>query len=89
MPETGTSGSMSGVWKRSMVRLVRLRQPKGSETDRLNLNHRATPRLYRFFETRKASFMVQSRCQRGFETNPEAFDERTYHNRVFTLPRNF
>jgi hypothetical protein len=29
-----------------MVRLVRHRQTKGSETDRPNLNHRATPRLH-------------------------------------------
>ena len=40
------SGSMSGVWKRSMVRLVRHRQTKGSEPDRPNLNHRVTPRLH-------------------------------------------
>jgi len=31
-----------------MARLLRHRQTKGSETDRPNLNHRATPRLYRF-----------------------------------------
>ena len=41
-----TSGSMSGMWKRSMVRLVRHRQTKGPATDRLHLNHRATSRLY-------------------------------------------
>jgi hypothetical protein len=38
---------MSGEWKRSMARLLRHRQPKGPETDRPNLNHRVTPRLYR------------------------------------------
>ncbi len=41
------SGSMSGVWKRSMMELVRHRQTKGSETDRPHLNHRVTPRLYK------------------------------------------
>src|ERR1019366_7767434 len=45
--EIRTHGSTSGVWKRGMVRLLRHRQTKGPETDRLNLNHRATPRLYR------------------------------------------
>jgi hypothetical protein len=30
-----------------MVRLVRHRQTKGSATDRLRLNHRATPRLHK------------------------------------------
>jgi len=46
MPEMSTSGSMSGVWKRGMVRIVRHRQPKGSAPARLNLHHRVTPRLY-------------------------------------------
>ena len=44
--EIRTHGSMSGRWKRSMVRILRHRQPKGSETDRPHLNHRATSRLY-------------------------------------------
>ena len=39
-------GSMSGEWKRSKVRLLRHRQPKGPATDRPSLNHRVTPRLY-------------------------------------------
>jgi hypothetical protein len=39
-----------------MVRLVRHRQTKGPETDRLYLNHRATSRLYPFFwHTAKAA----------------------------------
>ena len=46
MRENRPSGSMSGVWKRSTVGLVRHRQTKGPATDRPNLNHRATPRLY-------------------------------------------
>ena len=41
-----TGGSMSGMWKRSMDKLLRHRQPKGPETDRLLLNYRATSRLY-------------------------------------------
>jgi hypothetical protein len=31
------SGLMSGMWKRSMAKLVRHRQPKGPETDRPSL----------------------------------------------------
>src|SRR6266436_1576036 len=46
MPETGLSGSTSGMWKRSRAELVRHRQTKGSATDRPHLNHRATPRLH-------------------------------------------
>ena len=46
MREIRLSGSMSGMWKRSMVRLVRHRPTKGPATDRQNLNHRATSRLY-------------------------------------------
>ena len=46
MREKRPSGSMSGEWKRGMVRLLRHRQTKEPETDRPNLHHRATPRLY-------------------------------------------
>src|SRR5215469_3990871 len=51
MPEIGTSGSMSGMWKRSMVRIVRHRQTKGPATDRPNLTHRATSRLHHLDST--------------------------------------
>ena len=46
-PDIRLSGSMSGEWKRGTARLVRHRQTKEPETDRLYLNNRVTPRLYR------------------------------------------
>ena len=45
MREICMSGSMSGMWKRSTVRIMRHRQTKGPGTDR-DLTHRATSRLY-------------------------------------------
>jgi hypothetical protein len=42
------SGSMSGMWKRGMVRIMRHRQTKEPETDRPYLNNRVTSRLYAF-----------------------------------------
>ena len=49
--------AMSGTWKRSRDELLRHRQTKGPETDRLNLNHRATSRLYRIAES--GEFVVE------------------------------
>src|ERR1035438_1664489 len=48
MREIRMSGSTSGMWKRSMVRIMRHRQTKEPETDRPDLTHRATSRLYPF-----------------------------------------
>ena len=46
MRENCLSGSTSGMWKRSMVRIMRHRPTKGPETARPDLTHRATSRLY-------------------------------------------
>ena len=46
MRKNCSSGSTSGMWKRSTVRIMRHRQTKEPETDRPDLTHRATSRLY-------------------------------------------
>jgi hypothetical protein len=46
VPVTGTSGLMGGMWKWILLGLGRHPQTKGRATARLNLNHRATSRLY-------------------------------------------
>jgi len=46
-----------------MAELVRHRQTKGPETDRLHLNHRATPRLYQLC----GCFFRQSRARSAFQ----------------------
>src|SRR4029077_8157358 len=58
MREMSTFGLMSGMWKRSMVGLVRHPQTKGRVTDRPDLNHRATSRLYETptYPTRRSQF---------------------------------
>src|SRR5215831_1676148 len=88
MPEIGTSGSMSGMWKRSMVRIVRHRQTKGPATDRPNLTHRATSRLHHLDSTSHPSrvsiqhawfvalsdifLLVPSLANRAYIPTPEA-----------------
>ena len=47
MRENRPSGSMSGTWNGGMIELVRHRQTKEPETDRPDLNHHTTFRLYR------------------------------------------
>src|ERR1035441_3022796 len=46
------SGSMSGMWKRGTVWIMRHRQTKGPDTDRPDLNNRATSRLYLLYASK-------------------------------------
>lgn len=55
MREMRLSGSISGVWKRGTVRLLRHRQTKESVTARPHLNYRATPRLHHYRLTVRAA----------------------------------
>ena len=43
-----------------MVKLLRHRQTKGPATDRLNLNHRATSRLYKPMQTDSVCMPLQT-----------------------------
>jgi hypothetical protein len=53
-------GSTGGVWKRGKAGIMRHRQTKGPGTDRLDLNHRATSRLYRRNLTQTGE--IEMRC---------------------------
>jgi len=76
MRENRPSGSMSGMWKQSMVEFVRHRLTKVPATDRLPLNRCATSRLHvnevvplssRLFEkNRIANKATCRRCSVGF-----------------------
>jgi hypothetical protein len=59
MRQIRTSGSMSGCGNRSMAELVRHRQTKESATDRLHLNHRATPRLHTIGVVQEPSYAIR------------------------------
>jgi len=49
----------------------------------------ALARIIHVFKTRKASFMVKSRCLRGFRPIGRLSHGRTYHNTVCNVPGNF
>jgi len=52
-----------------MVGILRHRQPKGSETDRPYLNHRATSRLYTFFISKRFGYVSLSIVFKRFLSN--------------------
>ena len=58
--EIRTHGSTGGVWRRGMVGIMRHRQTKGPDTDRPNLNHRVTSRLYTFGVVTPIFTMIKS-----------------------------